>query len=201
MVFLVACAQYSMQDGDADGGAPEEETAGGDGNADSDEGQNDQTARPADDTDDVPEGENSPDVECYDNSDCGETIYGEKHCFQNGVVTPITKHVCVNPGSVDSYCKKEESDEVEMCSPGKEVCRGGECLVLAEQPCNETDDGRDYEEAGEVFDAELIKYNDRCLDEETLIEYYCSGGDKGVAEKEEHICEGECSGGECVESE
>lgn len=145
-------------------------------------------------------GDSMYEVACNGDSDCGETIYGEKYCFQNGIVTPITKNICMNPGSIKSYCRKEMRDEVVMCIEGREVCRNGKCLVLAELPCTDSDGGKNYEEAGTVLDAELIEYKDNCLDKGTVIEYYCLGGNKGLARDEKHYCiGGKCITGACVE--
>lgn len=138
-------------------------------------------------------------IECHENSDCGEIIYGETYCFQNGITIPVTKPTCMNPGSIKSYCRNEMKDEVKMCIVGKEVCRSGKCFVLAELPCEDSDGGRNYEEAGTVFDAELIEYKDNCKDKYHVIEYYCIGGDKGIARSEERYCTGgKCVTGACV---
>ena len=138
-------------------------------------------------------------TECSKDSDCGGTLYGEKYCFQNGIVTPITKNICVNAGSVKSYCKKEMADEVLMCINGKEICRTGQCLVIANQPCSDSDGGKNFEKQGAVFDAELLNYKDECIDKHHLIEYFCVGGTKGVAGSERHIClDGDCVTGACV---
>lgn len=140
------------------------------------------------------------DIECNQDSDCGEVVYGDKYCFQNGVVTPITKSVCVNPGSIKSYCRKETKDVVEICLSGKEVCRQAKCLVIAELPCTDSDGGKNYDEAGTVFDAELLEYKDNCMDKSTVTEYYCRGGDKGIARSENHYCiGGKCVTGACVD--
>ena len=138
-------------------------------------------------------------IECSRDSDCGETTYGEKYCFQNGIVTPITKFTCMNAGSIKSYCKKEMADEVEPCDSSKEVCRSAECLVLANQPCTDSDGGKNYDKLGEVLDAELMNYKDECIDKHTLIEYFCTGNTKGVAGSERHYCTGgDCITGACV---
>lgn len=140
-------------------------------------------------------------IECSKDSDCGGTVYGEKYCFQNGIVTPITKNMCINPGSVKSYCRREMADEVLSCQNGKEICRAGECLVLANQPCSDSDGGKNFEKQGAVYDAELMNYKDECLDKHHLIEYFCAGGDKGVAGSERHLClDSDCITGACVDN-
>lgn len=139
-------------------------------------------------------------VKCSKDTDCGETIYGDKYCFQNGVVTPITKSICVNPGSIKSYCKKEMADEVHMCEVGKEVCRKGECWVLANLPCTDSDGGKNYDVAGKVVDAELLEYKDYCLDKYQVMEYYCPSTNKGLALSSPKICTGgKCVTGACID--
>lgn len=140
-------------------------------------------------------------VTCSKDSDCGQIEYGEKYCFQGGVVTPIVENICENPASVKSYCRREMADEVLMCEKGREICRDGSCLVLANLLCTDSDGGKNYEKAGTVFDAELIEYRDNCLDKYHVIEYYCSGGTKGIAKKEEVFCHGQCVTGACVEKD
>lgn len=139
-------------------------------------------------------------VECKQDSDCGETLYGEKYCFQNGVVTPITKNTCVNAGSIKSYCKKEMADEVLMCANGKEVCRKGQCWVLANLPCTDSDGGKNYDVAGTVVDAEMLEYKDYCIDKYQIMEYYCPSTNKGLVLKQPKICTGgKCITGACVD--
>ncbi|PIN87132.1 hypothetical protein COV19_01410 [Candidatus Woesearchaeota archaeon CG10_big_fil_rev_8_21_14_0_10_44_13] len=139
-------------------------------------------------------------VECKQDSDCGETVYGERYCFQNGVVTPLTKNICVNPGSIKSYCKREMADEVLMCASGKEVCRKGECYVLANLPCTDSDGGKNYDVAGTVVDAEMLEYKDYCIDKYQIMEYFCPSTNKGLVLKEPKICTGgKCITGACVD--
>ena len=141
-------------------------------------------------------------VECYSDSECGEVVTKEPYCFQGSVVTPESVPECHNAGTVDSYCRTESNDRVELCSPSEEFCRDGQCLVIAEEPCEDTDGGRDYSTQGKVTDALKERLWDQCAeDEKTLYERYCSHGDYGKVMTEEHRCSGKCSGGECVEKD
>ncbi|MBU0536341.1 MAG: hypothetical protein KKE20_05210, partial [Nanoarchaeota archaeon] len=83
-------------------------------------------------------------IECNQDSDCGKEIIGEPYCFQGSIMTPRKLPKCTYPGTVNSYCSIESKDKIEFCSSG-EFCREGTCLVLREQPCEDTDDGKDYE--------------------------------------------------------
>lgn len=137
-------------------------------------------------------------VKCGQDSECGEITIGEPYCFQNTVITPIKKPTCINAGTIRAYCRTESDDNVEVCESGSEICRQRECLVLADLPCKDTDGGKDYYEAGEVTDAELIVYKDTCTGRTALLEYYCING-KGLVKKEEHLCAAPCKMGACVE--
>ncbi len=143
----------------------------------------------------------APEVKCYSDSDCGEPSSKEPYCFQGSVVTPRSEPVCHNKGTVKSYCTMESNDKVELCSPSREFCRDGKCLVIAEEPCDDTDNGKNYDVKGEVTDAMKNRMADKCADENTLLERYCSNGEYGEVMTEEHTCPGKCSDGICVEEE
>lgn len=96
----------------------------------------------------------------------------------------------------------------EKCEHG---CENGACVV-PEPTCTDSDEGKKYEEKGEVIyctnGAECERVGDKCvnddceilidscIDLEKLNEEYCDGIEK---KSEEYSCPGECKEGECVE--
>ncbi|MBU0536278.1 MAG: hypothetical protein KKE20_04895 [Nanoarchaeota archaeon] len=138
------------------------------------------------------------DVKCDQDSDCGNEVIGEPYCFQGSILTPRNMPKCTYPGTVNSYCSMENKDKVEFCSSG-EFCRDGTCLVLSEQPCEDTDGGKDYETFGRVTDGKLEVFNDDCQDDKVLLERYCSDGGFGRGLTDEHRCLYKCSGGKCID--
>lgn len=67
-----------------------------------------------------------------------------------------------------------------------------------ENKCNDSDGGKNYEEAGTVFGkisrSKFGSKNDFCSSEAELVEYYCGG--KFIKE-EKYLCENDCGSGAC----
>lgn len=143
--------------------------------------------------------EDVPKVACYKDDDCGKVIEKTPYCFQGSVLTPLNIPKCHFPGTVNSYCRYENSDRITLCERGVQSCIGGKCLVIATLPCKDTDSGKNYDVAGNVTDGLSILYVDDCEDKRFLLERYCSNGNKGTGMTEEYMCHDECSNGACIE--
>lgn len=149
-----------------------------------------------------PSEEMNTEVECNSDAECGEEVIGEPYCFQGSIMTPKRIPKCSFPGTINSYCRQESKDVTTPCSKGSEFCMDGKCLVIAEQPCTDTDGGKTYNISGRVTDGLLEVFVDNCLDDSrTLIETYCSDGEKGRGLTEEYRCPDRCSSGACVEDD
>lgn len=136
-------------------------------------------------------------VMCSKDSECGQTVRRESYCFQNNAVTPVIKPTCNNPGSIKSECRNITEDEVELCIGSGEACRHSRCVTVKDEPCTDSDSGKDYTMAGKVYDADLMEYKDYCTNDDTLVEYYCVDN-KGFKQADYHTCEdGKCVSGEC----
>ena len=128
-------------------------------------------------------------------------MIGEPYCFQGNVLTPKNIPRCVYPGTINSYCKTEKKDEMQLCVRGIESCSSGKCVIVSTQPCSDSDGGRDYDRQGVVRDGFQKVYVDNCQDERWLIERYCSNGNKGEGITEIVRCDYECRSGACVDED
>ncbi|MBD3313787.1 hypothetical protein GF345_05065 [Candidatus Woesearchaeota archaeon] len=187
VIFAVMLSACSVQEQTGNSGADDEETGTDDSSMEEDEGN---TIIVVDDS--------GTEVECNSDADCGQEVIGEPYCFQGNILTPRNIPKCVYPGTINSYCRMESKDRTTLCGSG-EFCRDGECLVTAQQPCNDTDGGKDYDTQGKVTDGLLEVFNDQCKDEDVLLERYCSNGEFGRGLTEEHECRYRCSGGRCAD--
>ncbi|MBD3397971.1 hypothetical protein GF413_02735 [Candidatus Micrarchaeota archaeon] len=129
---------------------------------------------------------------CYD-TDGGieEDEYGEV-----STSTDEEEDYCYDSDTVkEYYCDDGEIDYKLIECGSDERCDDGECV---EEDCYDSDGGKDRDEKGrvEIGDDE---WDDYCIDEDTVREYYCYGNEK---EYQNMDCgSGEvCSGGECVEA-
>lgn len=144
--------------------------------------------------------ENVQNVACYKDDDCGKVIEKTPYCFQGNILTPLNVPKCHFPGTVNSYCRYEDSDRITLCESSIQFCREGKCLVTAAQPCKDTDGGKNYDVAGTVTDGLFEEFVDTCKGQ-NLFERYCSNGKYGRGLTEEYRCHDDCSNGACVEDD
>ncbi|MGM5488658.1 MAG: alpha/beta hydrolase family protein, partial [Nanobdellota archaeon] len=95
-------------------------------------------------------------------------------------------------------CLKSCNDATDCDEP--KVCKEGFCV---REGCNETDGGRDYYNKGTVDGYNIygnhIIETDYCIDEDLLVETYCS--DENNFKRENKRCAGGCSDGACTRSD
>jgi hypothetical protein len=111
----------------------------------------------------------------------------------------VTKDKCIFPNTVKSYCTKDKTELTTLCDKAVETCRKGSCLKISELPCSDSDGGKNYYKRGTLVDGLFEEHADDCDDDDTLIEWYCSGGTKGFARSEQHTCPEQCITGACVD--
>jgi len=75
----------------------------------------------------------TPDIECYNNSGCGETVINV-NCFNNSLCTNITTPICVNNGTPYAYCTEIQGGDCVFCSNG---CQNNSCLNISESRCGD----------------------------------------------------------------
>jgi len=64
-------------------------------------------------------------IQCYVNSDCGNTIVSALMCMQNNSVYDVTSFSCNNPGTPSSFCSNSTSTNIfQQCQYG---CSNGQC--------------------------------------------------------------------------
>ena len=96
-----------------------------------------------------------------------------------------TQDECVNESTVREYvCGPNGMDYNDIdCPVGTPICNAGRCT------CPDTDGGRNYYARGTV-----LGNSDRCMDEDTLLEYSCGQDELGnfIANPHEVECPGGC---------
>ena len=99
------------------------------------------------------------------------------------------------------YCANNRlADTLVQCSGGYQ-CSNGLCVPQS-QTCSDSDDGRTPNTRGRVSVISTVvtsTYDDQCVDEDTVREYYCNGN---TQESERVDCSSSrrCDDGRCVES-
>jgi hypothetical protein len=134
--------------------------------------------------------------ECVEDADCGGHEVISASCFQGNVNSQYKDYYCD-----DGKCKAKGGSTIESCDRELELCREGECIEIATLPCNDTDGGKNYLEAGKVVDAKGKEFVDECLTAFKLQEAFCTAGEfnKGVGDYEDVRCEDDqiCSVNHC----
>ena len=131
-------------------------------------------------------------ITCEECSD-GKCIETEKepprHCvdsdgkdyYTRGNVTEFDNvfvDTCVNTAVKEYYCEEGlAKSEVKECA-AEFTCNEGRC-VRKKQKCSDSDGGRDISKQGVLTIDALIdaEYIDKCVDDDTLREYYCVADD------------------------
>ena len=67
--------------------------------------------------------------------------------------------------------------------------------------CEDSDDGKEYDEWGYITINDSKEYVDACISDKFLREYYCGEDFPGNLEFEIYTCDEVCSDGECIEIE
>jgi len=131
-------------------------------------------------------------IKCRTDNDCGgRVVSGATNCWQGNVQGTMTLNRCVNPGKSNSYCTSEERKGVVKECSSTQFCKQGECL---EYECSDTDGGTNFKEAGTVSLNDGTSYEDKCKDETTLTEYYCSSDNRQFSKAETCNCiDGACA--------
>jgi len=136
-------------------------------------------------------------VTCFD-SDAGENFYtaGYAEGYYNGEYGKWYDK-CEKGIAIEYYC---ENNEVKISRQTCEYgCEGDACMRRPTRTCSDSDSGKDYYTVGTTtgyFDEVYGNYTDNCLNDYTLIEYYCSGTE--VAAEQVPCPSQECSNGRCV---
>jgi|GEM_PF-2621517 len=134
------------------------------------------------------------DASCTDSDSSNELELGTTIQYGGGMVIGSSTDSCVDAASrTEYYCEDGMAkSRVEPC-PLDYYCEGGACHML----CFDADLGKEFDEPSYVRSDEGI-FNDYCVDEETVMEYYCSDDNRMSIEKQ---CNLYCYEGECIESD
>ncbi|MFN7991277.1 MAG: Kazal-type serine protease inhibitor domain-containing protein [Candidatus Micrarchaeia archaeon] len=130
-------------------------------------------------------------TECFDGY-CRKKVAVAPKCQDSDGGKDLTKRGIASAGETsytdnctpqkqirEYYCDGEVIKEMVTDCPAGNKCDNGRC-IKSDSTCTETDDGRDIYQEGTLYaDISLVhvEYLDKCLDEMTLKEYYCAGGD------------------------
>ena len=102
---------------------------------------------------------------------CGTDFYGSNYCNDSSVYRDYTDYYC-SSGECDSTVTPEL---VETCVEPEE-CVGGECVIP--NSCSDTDSGQNVAVQGTAsgyFNEFYYNDTDFCLDNSTIVEFYCIG--------------------------
>jgi|GEM_PF-1322077 len=140
------------------------------------------------------------DVTCTDSD--GGHVYRTSGTASN-TEGDVGRDVCLDSDTLrEYYCDGENVESEDYLCPVGQECSGGRCVdEAALVTCEDSDGGRDYDEAGAVIlTGEGASTSDYCSDGDTLVEYYCDGTER---ESEVYDCpSGQvCSGARCVSLE
>lgn len=141
--------------------------------------------------------DDSYDIVCNQDSDCGEDKSGDSYCFQGNKFVSKTLYTCVFKGTPQSYCNAKKKDSLVGCDKLSEQCRDGQCIEIADMPCQDSDGGKQPSVPGKVIDPTGRIVADECISKNIVLEAYCESG-KGKAKTEQFDCEFECRQGECI---
>ena len=135
--------------------------------------------------------EEEEETECVIDDDCEGKEILSASCFQGNVNQQYRLHVCKQ-----GQCVTKGGQEIVECDSTDEICTKGECLLIEDQPCTDTDGGIEEDIEGKVFDGTRAWHKDKCLDSGHLEEFYCSNGNTGRALSKTFSCN--CNNGQCV---
>ena len=81
----------------------------------------------------------NPNIECYRNTDCGDSEFiGEKYCLNNNLVREFVSYTCKDKGTEDSDCGSDKEVKIiEEC----DVCQNGKCYDIVCRTDADCDDG------------------------------------------------------------
>jgi hypothetical protein len=80
---------------------------------------------------------------------------------------------------LEYYCEDKKVKSTSIVCPATYKCDDGSCVRIGSN-CVDTDSGRDIDSGGRVkviVELTTAEYLDKCLDGDTVLEYYCSSGD------------------------
>lgn len=128
---------------------------------------------------------------CKFDSDCGASgQIDSQRCWQRTVYTRFNDSKCIKGRcSITSY-----ESITEICKDDTQLCQSGKCV---QKPWCYGPYARDIYHYGQVKDENGVLYDDYCIDNATLIDYYC---DKEYPEKIQsstHTCDAGCEKGRC----
>lgn len=129
-------------------------------------------------------------ITCHEDIDCLTNTSVYKNCKNDRLYDVYTKEVCKYPRTKNSYC--ESNNLYVLLSDCKYGCEDGSCIDGSDR-CFDTDDGKDVSYSGYVL-YDDSKYQDVCLENNYLKEYYCY---KGEMKKAILKCPSYCIDGKC----
>jgi hypothetical protein len=144
-------------------------------------------------------------VECNNNPDCGTNGYiGNPYCgADNNVYKDYRTYTCYNPGVCAANCDSQVDSYLwENC--GGLGCSNGICLNGTADSCSDTDGGFVREIQGTAsgyFLNQPYSNTDYCTGDSTVMEYYCSVGNRVYSGDVSCITNStsSCSNGACVD--
>lgn len=127
-------------------------------------------------------------LRCIDTDD-GKNYYEYGYAYKHN--STILPDRCFGYRLREAYCKRGiVLYELVDCEQG---CYKGACLMEA-YPCMDSDDGKDYYEAGIVSKFTEGKFQDSCIMNILLKEYYCKSN---KIRKIWYMCPNGCEGNSC----
>jgi len=134
---------------------------------------------------------------CKD-SDYGKDFYsyGEVMWTNEAGGSGIEKDYCENNVLIENYCSSNRPYSKEYSCP--QGCKDGECIGA--DTCKDSDGGINFYEAGSLDvgcapGASCGMFSDRCIDDEKLLENYCS---EGQPKEKYYYCNVKCEDGRCI---
>jgi hypothetical protein len=132
------------------------------------------------------------DVECYSDEDCGDGELVSASCQFDTAIRTYDVGVCKNPGTKKAFCKLAPEAEVVVDCGVKGSCSKGECITPGS--CYDKDNGLNYDKSSRVV-GDVEYKDDTCLNETTLIEYFCD--DANLIDSVEYDCPRGCEYNAC----
>jgi len=111
------------------------------------------------------------DKTCEETDANDQTLYGTVTQYGGGMVISSEYDSCIDEQTrLEFYCESGEiMNKTELCSSDT-YCYNGVCRAI----CQDNDEGENYFVASSASEKTEV-FADYCMDENTLIEYYCSG--------------------------
>jgi hypothetical protein len=85
------------------------------------------------------------DIQCNEDSDCGDNYFIGKYCTDEGVFDNFRTYTCANAGTAQSSCEVTDDPKfVEICDLENEICLYGNCVDKDNYLVNQFSDGNPF---------------------------------------------------------